>query len=120
MNKKYSFKDGVKRALKNGAWVFLTAMGIESFTFKIPYCIVLGAFLISASFLFFPWLDKLLSLIKVKLNSKNKWFIIVISFFIAAWTIKLEEVSYYKCILPITLMLLLWIGMVFYKKVRLK
>ena len=52
----------------------------------------------------FPWLDKMCNKIGVKLSVRNKWFIGVVNLFIAAYLINPEEVSYYKCILPIVLM----------------
>ena len=94
----------VKTALKNGAFVFIFLLGIEAFTFKIPYCIVMGMLLILTSLLFFPWLDKICNMINVKLSIKNKWFIGIVNLFIAAYLINPEETDYYKCILPIILM----------------
>lgn len=99
----------------NGAFVFILALGIEALTFKIPYCIVLGVFLILTSFIFFPWLDNICNLIGIKLSSKNKWFIVIINLFIAAYLIKPEETNYYKCILPVILMIITWIMTVVYK-----
>lgn len=106
----------VKTALKNGAFVFIFFLGIEAFRFKIPYYIVMGMLLILTSLLFFPWLDKIFNLIGIKLNIKNKWFIGVVNLFIAAYLINPKEVSYYKCILPIVLMILTWIITIFYSK----
>lgn len=114
--KKGSLSMNVKIFLKNGAWIFLIAMSIESFTFKIPYLVVLGVYFMITSFIFFPWLDKICNLIGIKLNIKNKWFIGVVNLFIAAYLINPKEASYYKCILPIVLMILTWIITIFYSK----
>lgn len=108
----------LKKIFSNGAWVLLTALGLESFTFKEPYTIVLGFFLISTGFIFFPWLDNLTCLFKVKLSTKNKWFIFIISLFLSAYLIKPEEIDYAKCILPISLIIILWIGIIIYRKIK--
>lgn len=110
------FLNSTKRILKNGVCVFIFLLGIEAFTFKIPYCIVLGVFLVLISLLFFPWLDKILDMIKFKLSTKNKWFIGITIFLIAAYLITPEETSYYMCILPIFLMILVWVITLCYVK----
>ena len=56
-------KNNIKNIFKNGAWVLLLALSIESYTFKRPYLVVLGTYFLITSFIFFPWLDKLLELI---------------------------------------------------------
>jgi len=113
--KKNSFSKSIKRVFSNGAFVFILALAVEALTFKIPYCIVLGTFLILTSFIFFPWLDKLCDLINIRINGKNKCFIILVNLFIAAYLIKPEETNYYKCILPVVLMIITWIITVVYK-----
>ncbi len=110
MKNKLTFLNNIKMALKNGAWVLLTALGIKSLTYKIPYLVVLGVMLILVGFIFFPWLDKL----GIKLSSGNKWFVAVCNIFISAYLISPEEESYYKCILPIVLMILVWLITIFY------
>lgn len=120
--KKEKNKETKKRNLsvffKNGAWAFLSILGIYSFTFKLPYFIVLGFFLISTGFIFFPWLDNLLGLINVHFTGKNKWFIFIASLFLAAYLITPEETNYVRCILPIALTIILWIGVIIYRKLK--
>ena len=115
-------KSGVKNRLllsfKSGAWIVLTLLGIESFTFKTPYLIVLGFFLVSTGFIFFPWLDNLVSLFKTSITTKNKWFIFIVSLFLSAYLITPEEESYVRCILPIGLIIILWIGVIIYRKLK--
>ena len=110
----------IKRSLKNGAFVFIFLLGLEAFTFKIPYCVVMGTLLVLLSLLFFPWLDKMCNMLGVKLSVRNKWFIGIVNLFIAAYLINPEEVSYYKCILPIVLMILVWVITIFYSKRKSK
>ncbi len=116
--KKNKLSINVKKFFRNGAWVFLIAMAIESFSFKMPYLKVLGTYFIITSFMFFPWLDKLFNLININFSNKNKWFLVLINVLIAAYLIKPEETSYYKCILPISLMILVWIMTIYYLKRR--
>lgn len=116
--KKEKIKRNVSRTFKNGAWVFFTLLGIESFTFKDPYAIVLGFFLISVGFIFFPWLDNLTGLLKSKLTPENKWFIFIVSLFLSAYLINPEETNYVRCILPISLIIILWIGVIIYRKMK--
>ncbi len=115
-------KSGVKNRLllsfKSGAWIVLTLLGIESFTFKTPYLIVLGFFLVSTGFIFFPWLDNLVGLFKTSITTKNKWFIFIVSLFLSAYLITPEEESYVRCILPIGLIIILWIGVIIYRKLK--
>lgn len=110
----------VSKILRNMTWVFLTAMAIQAFFFKIPYCIVIGSFLILTSLLFFPWLDKICNSLNIKMSGKNKWFIGILNLFIAAYLITPEEASYYKCALPITLMILVWVITIIYLRYKIK
>lgn len=103
-------------SIKNSLWVFLILLTIQSFTFKIPYCIVIGQMLLSISFVFFPWLDKILLSYKIKLKTSNKLFIIISNILIASYIIKPTEESYYKCILPILMFILTWIFIIIYAK----
>lgn len=114
--KNKSLFNNIKKTIKNGLWIFLTAMAVEAFTFRIPYCIVLGIFLLFTSFLFFPWLDKLLNIIKIKLTNKNKLFIFSSNFLVAAYLIKPDDMNYYKCIIPILLMITMWVLVILYIK----
>lgn len=98
--KTFNVKKDIKRVLKNGAFLMLLALAVEAFTFKEPYSIVTGLFLLSFSFVFFPFLDKLLSLMKIEFNFSNKLFIVITSLVIAAYSIKPEEDNFLKCILP--------------------
>lgn len=109
----------IKRILRNGTWLFFIAMGIQALTFKNPYVTVLGAYFLITSFIFFPWLDKTLNLIGIKLSSKNKWFLIVINLFVSAYLIKPDETNFYKCILPIAIMILMWVMTIFWVKRKL-
>jgi len=111
-------KRSIASSFKNSAWVFFTLLGIQSLAFKEPYAIVLGFFLISTGFIFFPWLDNLTNLFRVKLTTKNKWFIFIVSLFLSAYLINPEEVSYLKCILPICLIVILWILVIVYRKIK--
>ena len=111
-------KNNIKNIFRNGAWVFLLALSIESYTFKRPYLVVLGTYFLITSFIFFPWLDKLLELINVKLSGKNKLFLIFINLFLAAYLITPEETNYLRCILPISLMIITWIGVIIYRKLK--
>lgn len=117
---KNNFWININKSLKNGAFVFIFLLGIESFKFKIPYCIVMGTFLILTSLLFFPWLDKICNIISAKLSSKDKWVIAILNLFLAAYLIKPEETSYYKCILPICLMIFVWVIVIIYRTLKSK
>lgn len=112
-------KTRIARTFKNGAWVFLTIFGIYTFTYKLPYFIVLGFFIISTGFIFFPWLDNLISLFKTSITTKNKWFIFIVSLFLAAYLITPEETNYLRCILPISLIIITWIGVIIYRKLKI-
>lgn len=105
----------IKKGFVSSIWLLLTLMGITAFTMKEPYFIVLGVMLISIGFLFFPWLDKLTSILKVNLNKSNKFFIAGINFLIAAYFIKTDETNYFKCIIPGSLMILTWVLVIGYK-----
>ena len=116
--KTFNVKKDIKRALKNGAFIMLLALAVEAFTFKEPYSIVTGLFLLSFAFVFFPFLDKLLSLMKIEFNFINKLFIVIASLIIAAYSISPEEDNFIKCILPGLEMLLTWIVTMIYKKIK--
>lgn len=116
--KTFNVKKDIKRALKNGAFIMLLALAVEAFTLKEPYSIVTGLFLLSFSFSFFPFLDKLLSLMKIEFNFINKLFIVIASLVIAAYSISPEEDNFLKCILPGLEMLLTWIVTMIYKKIK--
>ncbi len=116
--KTFNVKKDIKRALKNGAFIMLLALAVETFTFKEPYSIVTGLFLLSFAFVFFPFLDKLLSLMKIEFNFINKLFIVIASLVIAAYSISPEEDNFLKCILPGLEMLLTWIVTMIYKKIK--
>lgn len=116
--KTFNAKKDIKRALKNGAFIFLLALSIEAFTFKEPYAVVTGLFLLNFAFVFFPFLDKLLSLMKIEFNFRNKLFIILASLIIAAYSINPEETNFLKCILPGLEMLLSWIITMIYVKIK--
>ena len=106
----------IKKVLQNGMFIFLLLLGIKSFFMKDPYIIVLGSMIILTSILFLPCLDKVLNLIKVKLTRIQKIFIGLTNFIIAAYLIDIEETSYYKCIFPIVLMIVVWIVTIVYSK----
>lgn len=116
--KTFNVKKDIERALKNGAFIMLLALAVEAFTFKEPYSIVTGLFLLSFSFVFFPFLDKLLSLMKIEFNFVNKLFIVIASLVIAAYSIKPEEDNFLKCILPGLEIILTWIVTMIYKKIK--
>lgn len=113
--KKKSLSVNLKRIFGNGAFVFILALGVEALTFKNPYCMVLGTFLVLTSFIFFPWLDKVCTLIGFKMRGKNKCFIVIVNLFITAYLIKPQETNYYKCILPIVLMIITWVITIIYE-----
>ena len=117
-NKIINLLKKIKKILGTFLWVFLILLSIESFTFKIPYGIVVGFMLLLISFLFFPWQNKLFLKWNIKLSKLNKLFIFILCINICAFSIKITEKSYFKCILPIILMILTWILMIIYKKIR--
>lgn len=106
----------IKKSFSTFFWIILILLAIESFTFKIPYAIVIGIMLLLMSFLFFPWQDKLFLKWKIELSKLNKLFIFILCINICAFSIKITEKSYYKCILPIILMILAWVLVIIYKK----
>ena len=95
-------------------------MGIQSFFIKGPYMVVLGSMLILTSILFFPYLDIVMNLIKVVLTKMQKTFIGLTNFIIAAYSMEVDETKYVKCILPIVLMIIVWIGTIVYSKLKSK
>ena len=117
-NKETKKHNRLSSTFKNGAWVFLNIFGVYTFIYKLPYFIVLGFFIISTGFIFFPWLDNLVGLFKTSITTKNKWFIFIISLFLAAYLITPEETNYVRCILPIGLTIILWIGVIIYRKLK--
>ena len=110
----------MKKVLQNGFFIFLFLMGIQSFFIKGPYMVVLGSMLILTSILFFPYLDKVTNLIKVVLTKTQKIFIGLTNFIIAAYSMEVDETKYVKCILPIVLMIIVWIGTIVYSKLKSK
>lgn len=114
MKKKKYFD--IKRILKNGAWVFLTLMGIQSFFFKTPYAITVGMMLILISLLFCIFLDKIFNRINVNLTKKQKWFIGITNFLVAAYAVKPYETNYYKCIISFMFMIMFWCITIIYSK----
>lgn len=116
--KTFNVKKDIKRALKNGAFIILLALAVEAFTFKEPYSIVTGLFLLSFSFVFFSVSCKLLSLMRIEFNFVNKLFIVIASLVIAAYSIKPEEDNFLKCILPGLEIILTWIVTMIYKKIK--
>lgn len=106
----------IGKSIKNCAWFFSFSIGVYAFTFKIPYCVVLGVMLLSISFIFFPWQDKILSRYNIKLGLSNKIFIIISNIVVAAYSINPEEKSYYRCILPIAIFILIWLLIILFKK----
>lgn len=110
----------MKKVLQNGVFIFLFLMGIQSFFIKGPYMVVLGSMLILTSILFFPYLDIVMNLIKVVLTKMQKTFIGLTNFIIAAYSMEVDETKYVKCILPIVLMIIVWIGTIVYSKLKSK
>lgn len=108
-NKLINVLKKIKKSLNNFIWGFSILLAIQSISFKMPYGIVIGAMVLLNSFIFFPWQDKIFFKLKIKLSKLNKFFIIFMNLNISALSIEIDETSYYKCIIPIILMLLVWI-----------
>ncbi len=105
-----------KRSLENGIFVFIFLMGIESFTFKGPYFIILGTMLILLSLLFLTYLNKFLMRFEIKLTKWQRIFIGITIFLIAAYSVKVTETNYLKCIMPIILMITTFLLTLIYSK----
>lgn len=118
-NKLINILKKIKNSLRNFMWVFSVLLAFQSISYKIPYGIVIGAMLLLNSFIFLPWQDKIFFKFKIKLSMLNKFFIIFMNLNICALSIKINETSYYKCILPIILMLLMWILLIMYLKIKI-
>ena len=110
----------IKKILQNTMFLFLFCMGIDSFTFKGPYFIILGVMLILLSFLFFTYLDNILSHFKIKLTKWQKTFIGVVNFLIATYSVNYTEINYFKCILPIIMMIVVFLLTIIYSNRKSK
>ena len=110
----------MKKVLQNGVFIFLFLMGIQSFFIKGPYMVVLGSMLILTSILFFPYIDKVMNLIKVVLTKMQKTFIGLINFIIVTYSMAVDETKYVKYILQIVVMMIVWIGTIVYSKLKSK
>ena len=97
-------------------WLVSLVFAIQAFSFKIPYCIVIGFMSLSIGFTIFPFLDDITDKFDVIFSKKNKFFIIGMSFLITAYSLKPDEKNYFRCILPVCLMILVWISTLIYKR----
>lgn len=56
-----------KKTLKNAIWLFLMAMSIWAFTFKLPYPVAIGIMFFMMSFIFFPFEEKIIKYTNISL-----------------------------------------------------
>lgn len=104
-------KKRAKLILKITAVILLFLMAIESFMVGIPYSITAGIMLISIGILFVPYLEKI-----IYIPLKGKIFIIITNFLTAAYSVKMNDTNYFKCVISAIIMLLFWgITILYYK-----
>lgn len=102
--------------IRNFFWIISLPLAVEAFLYKIPYFIVLGFLLLSYFVLLCPYLNRITGRINILLTCKQKWFIGVITFIIAAYSIDPNVKEYYRSIISIILILLVWISTIIYSK----
>ncbi len=105
-----------RRSFSKFFWVIILIFGIQSITALTPYSIVFGIMSILLAILTNPWFDKVVNKLKISLTKKQKWFIGASNFLTAAYSIKLSETNYYRCIISSVIMLLFWVITVIYSK----
>ena len=104
-------KERTKLIFKITAIVLLLLMAIESFLVANPYSITVGIMLLLTSILFIPNLEK-----KVNIPLKGKIFIFITNFFTTAYTVKIEDTNYFKCVIATVIMLVFWLITIIYFK----
>lgn len=106
----------LRKPIVKGFWIFSLLLSIQSFTYKLPYFIVLGIMLLLISILTNPWLNKILSIFNIKLTLKQKWFIGLSNFLTAAYSVKPSEKEFYRVIISALIMIMFWIVTIIYSK----
>lgn len=110
-----------RRSFSKFFWVIILIFGIQSITALTPYSIVFGIMSILLAILTNPWFDKVVNKLKISLTKKQKWFIGTSNFLTAAYSVKLTETNYYRCIISFVIMLLFWaITIIYSKKIEMK
>lgn len=110
------FLTSFRRSFSKFFWVIILIFGIQSITALTPYSIVFGIMSILLAILTNPWFDKVVNKLKISLTKKQKWFIGASNFLTAAYSVKLTETNYYRCIISFVIMLLFWVITIIYSK----
>ncbi len=114
MKNKYVNK-ALKR-LKLFLWIICILMFIQSCFFKIPDPIIVGNMFLFLSLLVFPWQEQISNKLRIKLNAKNKLFMILTIFIITCIFLHPKDVSYYDVVLSFLTTFLAWLLMILFKK----
>lgn len=110
------FLTSFRRSFSKFFWVIILIFGIQSITALTPYSIVFGIMSILLAILTNPWFDKVVNKLKISLTKKQKWYIGASNFLTAAYSVKLTETNYYRCIISFVIMLLFWVITIIYSK----
>lgn len=106
----------LRKFTRNFFCVLSFLIALKTFTYKEPYFIVLGFMLLAIFILLFPYTDKLLAKMNLKLTIYQKWFIGVFSFLTAAYSIKVDTKEYYRSIISILIIIIIWVAVIMYSK----
>ena len=113
MKKNKNFKESFFKTINNGIWFFLIGMFIESIVLRQYMTYVAGIMILSISFIFFPWLKKILNIFNINIALKQKIIIFILSFLSAIIVINLNNVGYINIIIEFILVAVIWFLVIF-------
>ena len=113
MKKNKNFKESFFKTINNGIWFFLIGMFIESIILRQYMTYVAGIMILSISFIFFPWLKKILNIFNINIALKQKIIIFILSFLSAIIVINLNNVGYINLIIEFILVAVIWFLVIF-------
>lgn len=106
--------------MKNGPWVIMLIMAVQSFVFKLPEYVTLGIMFIVMGLLLCPGTNYLLKKIKVFLSKYQKCFIGLLCFVTSSLLIKPGHDNYVNCVLYLVIVIII-IGLtIIYSKYKTK
>lgn len=112
--------NSLKKSIVKGFWILFLIFGIQSILLLTPYAIVFGLLFLLLSFLTNPWFNNLFSKFNVHLSLKQKWFIGITNFLVAAYSIDISTKSYYRVFISFFIMIIFWVGTIVYSNKKNK
>lgn len=98
-----------KKTLKNAIWLFLMAMSIQAFTFKLPYLVAIGIMFFMMSFIFFPFEEKIIKYTNISLSLGKKIYLLFSMFLAMAYCVPEKNSTYLHCLYLFLVILTIWV-----------